>query len=115
MGAIWRIGARAWQLPRQTNRSDRFTESGLHWIECESFVWPDLLVESSGAERARDRLRKGGGPEMATRALGRNLHLPGGALGHGDRARLELSALVHHSFAERADCSPGGEREVFGR
>src|SRR5205823_14086534 len=115
MGAIWRIGARAWHLSRQTNRSDRFTEPGLHRIECESFVWPDLLVESPGAERARDRLRKGVGPEMATRALGRNLHLSGGALRHGGRARLELSALIHHSFSERADCSPSGEREVFRR
>src|SRR5437016_6972644 len=114
MGAIWRIGSWPGQLSWKTNCSREFARPGVQRFQCESFLRSDILVKSPGAERARDRLRKGIGPEMATRALVRHLHLPSSAIRHGRRARLELSTLVHHSIDECAHCSPGLEREVLG-
>ena len=52
---------------------------------------------------------------MAAGALGRDLFMSGRAAGHDRRARLKLSALVHYSIDERADCSPGQQRAILRR
>src|SRR2546423_4274625 len=110
MGALWRARARPRQLRGKTNCSHQLARAGIHRFERESVLRPDALAESTGAKRARDRLREGTRSQMATRALGRDLYLPRGAAGHGCRSWLELSAVVHHSIDERADRSPGDER-----
>src|ERR1051326_609629 len=114
MGALRRTRARRRQLSWKTDCSGEFARAGVHWLRRESVLWPHILAESTGAERARDRLRKGNRSQMATRALGRNLHLPRCAAGHGRRSWLELSAALHHSIDECANRSPGNEREVLG-
>src|SRR6267142_4734202 len=97
MGELRGNDSRQRQLSRQTNRSSEFARAGVQRHGRQSFLWADALAESPSAERARDRLRKGTGFEMATRALGRNLHLSCRATGHGRGARLELSAVIRHS------------------
>src|SRR5947209_1445379 len=115
MGPVRRVGDRSWQLSRQTNRPREFARTSADRLECKSIIRPDVVAEPPGAECARDRLRKRTRPEMAARALVRDLHLPGGAAGHGRRARLELSTPLRYSFDERAHRPAGNEREIFRR
>src|SRR5439155_14572715 len=103
-----------WQLPRKTNCSGELVRPGPEWFQRKSILWPDFLAEPPGAERARDRLRKGARPQMAARPLDRHLYLPGGAAGHGRRTRLELRTPVYHSLAERDHRPARLEREVLG-
>src|SRR5437763_12282812 len=114
MGAIWRISSWPGQLSWKTNCSREFARPGVQWLQRESFLRSDVLVKSPGAERSRDRLRKGIGFKMATRALVRHLHLPSSALRHDRCAWFELSAAIRHSLAQRADCPTGLECEVLG-
>src|SRR5438105_6310416 len=114
MGAIWGISSWPGQLSWKTNCSREFARPDIQRLQRESFLWADVLVKSPGPERARDRLRKGIGFKMATRALVRHLHLPSSAIRHDCRAWLELSAAIRHSLAQRADCPTGREREVLG-
>src|SRR6266513_2913938 len=115
MGAIRRVRAWPWELSRETNCSRQLARPGASRIRSKSILRTDFLVEPTSAERSRDRLRKRTRPQMATRALDRHLRLPGGAAGHGGRARLELRTLVHHSIVERDRRPAGMEREVLRR
>src|ERR1700730_9880872 len=101
MGTIRRVSAWTRQLSGKTNRPRELARPGADRFQRKSVLWPDLLVEPAGAECARDRLRKGARPKMATRTLDRHLYLPGGADGHGRRTRLELRTPVYHSLDER--------------
>src|SRR5947207_5522394 len=98
MGELRRDVSRPRQFSRKTNRAGESARTSVQRNERESILRTDILAESTGAERPRDRLREGARLEMAARALGWNLHLPSRAARHGRRARLELSAFIHHSF-----------------
>src|SRR2546421_4028070 len=115
MGAIRRIGAWPWQLSWKTNCSRELARPGAERFEFESILWSDVLVESAGPERARDRFRKGTGFEMAARPLVWHLRLQSRAARYGGRARLELSALVYHPVIKRAHRPAGHEHEILGR
>src|SRR5258708_30919748 len=109
MGELRRNGYRSRQLSWKTNRAGESARTSVQRNEPESVLRAHAVAEPSGTERARDRLRKRTRFEMAARALGRNLHLPGRAAGHDRRARFKLSAFVHHSVHERADLASGDE------
>src|SRR5262249_17866395 len=113
MGAVRRNDSRPRQLQRKTNRPLGFARPGIQRLGTESVLRPKLLAESRGTECARDRLRTGARFEMAARPLGRNLHLPRRAAGHGRGDGLKLSAVVHYSVDECFDHKTGNERPVF--
>src|SRR2546430_5269262 len=115
MGAAWRIGAWTRQLSWKTNCSGELARPGAHRFKRESVLRPDLLVESTSTQRSRDRLRKRTRSEMAARTLDGHLRLQSGPVGHGRRARLELSAFVYHPVIKRAHHPAGHELEILRR
>src|SRR6266404_9094256 len=115
MGSAGRAGARARKLSRPPNCSGRFIGPGVYWFKRKSIIRLDVLVESAGAKRARDRHRTTARPPVAKRAMGKRLHLQGCVRRHGDGTWLRLSTLVHYSSNECIDCQAGIERKILRR
>src|SRR2546423_11830176 len=113
MGRARRIGAWTRQLSRKTNCSRQLARPGIDRIRGEPVLWTHVLVKPAGTERARNRSRKGIGPEMAACALDRHLRLQGGSARHGRRAWLKLSTLVYYPVGERSPCQAGDECQIF--
>src|SRR2546430_1758248 len=111
MGPVRRVGPGSRQLSRQANRPREFARTSADRLECKSVIRIDIVAETSGAERARNRLRKRTRQEWAGRPLVRLLFWPRSAAGRGRRARLKLPPPLHHPFDERAHRPAGNERK----